>query len=64
MGKTSEAQLRAVKAYQQRNKEKTRIDGYHRTARLFIRTHAMEEDLDELEELIAERREALNCGDK
>lgn len=62
MTKVSEAQKKAVKAYRERNKEKTRVDNYRRTARLFIRSHATEEDLEELKALIAEREKEI--GDK
>lgn len=57
--KTSDAQLRANRKWEDKNREKTRVDGYRRTARLFIRTHASIEDLEELEGLIAEKRKAL-----
>lgn len=57
--KTSEAQRRTSRAWEKRNKEKTRIDGYRRQARNFIRNHAKEDDLLELEELIKARRENL-----
>lgn len=59
MVKMSDAQKRATEVYRQRNREKTRIDGYRRTARLFIRSHATEEDLQELERLIQERRKMI-----
>ena len=49
MEKISDAQKRATEVYRKRNREKTRIDGYRRTARLFIRSHATEEDLQEIE---------------
>lgn len=57
--KTSEAQRRASRNWEKRNREKTRIGGYRRTARLFIRSHASEEDLQELEGLMEERRKLL-----
>ncbi|WP_066925612.1 hypothetical protein [Murdochiella massiliensis] len=60
MAKTSDAQKRAIEEYRKRNREKTRIDGYRRTARLFIRSHATEEDLQELEKLIKERRKMID----
>lgn len=59
MVKMSDAQKRATEVYRQRNREKTRIDGYRRTARLFIRSHATGEDLQELEQLIRERRKMI-----
>ncbi|WP_288554179.1 hypothetical protein [uncultured Levyella sp.] len=59
MEKISDAQKRATEGYRKRNREKTRIDGYRRTARLFIRSHATEEDLQEIETLIEKRRKML-----
>lgn len=59
MKKISDAQKRATEGYRKRNREKTRIDGYRRTARLFIRSHATEEDLQEIETLVEERRKML-----
>ncbi len=38
--KTSEAQLRAVKKYKERNREATRIGSYMSSARTFVRHHA------------------------
>lgn len=59
MEKISDAQKRATEIYRKRNREKTRIGGYRRTARLFIRSHATEEDLQEIETLIEKRRKML-----
>ena len=59
MEKISDAQKRATEGYRKRNREKTRIDGYRRTARLFIRSHATEEDLQEIEILVEKRRKML-----
>lgn len=59
MTKTSDAQRKASRAWEEKNRAKARKDGYRRTARLFIRSHAQEEDLQELEVLIAERRKVL-----
>lgn len=59
MEKISDAQKRATEGYRMRNREKTRIDGYRRTARLFIRSHATEEDLLEIETLVEKRRKML-----
>lgn len=58
--KTSEAQKRASRAWEERNKEKVRQDSARRSARSFIRNRATEEDLQELEQLIAERRKLLS----
>lgn len=62
MAKISDAQKRATEVYRKRNREKTRIDGYRRTARSFIRKHATEEDLKEVESLIQERRKRIEDG--
>ncbi len=40
------------------------IDGYKRTARSFIRNHATEEDLKEVESLIQERRKRIEDGEE
>lgn len=37
MKKTSEAQIRATRNYEKRNREQTRINSYKRTARLFCK---------------------------
>lgn len=60
MGKTSEAQKRASRAWEARNPERAKAQRYKRVARLFIRTHSTEEELQELESLITERRKALS----
>lgn len=60
MGKTSEAQKRASRAWEARNPERAKAQRYKRVARLFIRTHSTEEELQELEGLIIERRKALS----
>lgn len=57
--KTSEAQLKATRKWEDKNREHTRKKSYQRTTRLFIRNHANEDDLSELEQLIAERRDHL-----
>lgn len=49
--KTSEAQKRASRAYEERNPEKTKIDRYKRNARTFFRHYATRDDIDELEEI-------------
>ena len=57
--KTSEAQLRASRAWAERNKEKRKIISLRGSARSFIRNWAQIEDLEELEGLIQERKMAL-----
>jgi len=52
----SKAQNKAKKKYEEKNRKKTTIDNYRRNAKLFIRNHAKEEDLQELELLIQQKR--------
>lgn len=61
--KTSEAQLRASQAWAEKNKEKRKIISLRGSARSFIRHWATLEDLEELESLIAEKREKLKEGE-
>lgn len=58
--KTSQAQKDAIKAYRQRNPEKTRYYSYRSTSRTFINNYSTLEDLEEFEELIRKRKEELN----
>ena len=58
--KTSQAQKDAIKAYIQRNPEKTRYYSYRSTSRTFINNYSTLEDLEEFEELIRKRKEELN----
>ncbi len=55
----TEAQKRASRKYEANNREKTRIQAYKRTARLFIKRHANIDDLKELKELISLREKEL-----
>ena len=57
--KTSEAQRRATRKWQEKNPERRRYNSYKSSARSFIRHHATEEDLQELEVLIREKRAVL-----
>ena len=57
--KTSEAQVKASRKWEQKNKEKVKIGSYKRTARLFIKSHASQEDIEELKKLIEERENEL-----
>ncbi|MDD7182668.1 MAG: hypothetical protein SPG13_06770 [Peptostreptococcus porci] len=57
--KVSDAQIRASRSWEQKNKEKTKIDTYRRTARLFINNHASLEDLEMLKKLIEEKENIL-----
>lgn len=49
--KTSEAQLRANKAYYERNKDRARYVKARTSARSFVRLYATKEDMDELLEI-------------
>ncbi len=60
MKKVSEAQIRAIRNYEKRNREQTRINSYKRTARLFVKTYATEDDMEELNRLYNERKEKLD----
>lgn len=66
--KTSEAQLRANREYRKRvneDEEKKARRNYlsgKRAARSFINNKATEDDLNELEQLIQERKKALLLG--
>lgn len=51
----SEAQKRAKKKWDDKNKDKNRVYRYRSYARKFIRDLAVEDDLKELEELIHKR---------
>lgn len=57
--KTSDAQLRATRKWEAKNRHQNTINNYRRSAKLFIRNHATSDELDELEKLIAERRTEL-----
>lgn len=53
-------QTEANKRWQEQNRKKARYLRNRSTARSFIRKQATEEDLQELEALIIERRKVLN----
>ena len=57
MNRVSEAQKRASRKYEERNREKTRINSYRRTARLFVKTYATEEDMQELIKIYSENKD-------
>nr|DAK15680.1 MAG TPA: hypothetical protein [Caudoviricetes sp.] len=48
MSRVSEAQKKASRRYENLNREQTRINNYRRTARLFVKSYATEEDMAEL----------------
>lgn len=52
-------QTEANKRWQEKNRERNRYLTRRSTARNFIKKDATEEDLQELEQLIADRREEL-----
>ena len=56
MKKVSEAQIRATRNYEKRNREQTRINSYKRTARLFVKTYATDEDIKELIKIYKENK--------
>ena len=57
MNKVSEAQKKASRKYEERNREKTRINNYRRTARLFVKSYATEEDMQELIKIYSENKD-------
>lgn len=57
--KTSEAQVRASRNWDKKNLRKARHSRYKSAAKTFLRHHVTEAELQEIEELIAERRKEL-----
>lgn len=57
MNKVSEAQKKASRKYEERNREKTRINNYRRTARLFVKIYATEEDMKDLIKIYSENKD-------
>lgn len=51
--KTPRSQIDANRRWEERNREHVRKKNYLRSARLFVRTYADQEDMDELNELFA-----------
>lgn len=58
MNRVSEAQKKASRKYEELNREKTRINNYRRTARLFVKSYATEEDMQELIEIYNENKKS------
>lgn len=56
MAKVSEAQIRANKKWNEKNKERVKYLKYRSEAKSFIRRFATDSDLDDLEKLISEER--------
>ena len=54
-----DAQEKATKKWNKQNREHRNYLSKRSSARSFIRNHATVDDLNELEELIAERRDSL-----
>ena len=57
MSKVSEAQKKASRKYEELNREQTRINNYRRTARLFVKSYATEEDIQELIKIYNENKD-------
>lgn len=58
MNKVSEAQKKASRKYEELNREQTRINNYRRTARLFVKSYATEEDMQELIKIYNENKKS------
>ena len=58
MSKVSEAQKKASRKYEELNREQTRINNYRRTARLFVKSYADEEDMQELIKIYNENKKS------
>ena len=56
MSKVTEAQKKASRKYEELNREQTRINNYRRTARLFVKSYATEEDMQELNKIYSENK--------
>lgn len=59
---TPRSQLEATRRWEDRNRLHARKKSYQRTARLFARTYAEKEDMDELNEIFL--NENPNAGEK
>ena len=59
MAKTTQAQMRASKKYNENHKQQHRIYSYRSYVRKFIREMATEKDLDEIEQRVKDRRAEL-----
>lgn len=58
MSKVSDAQKKASRKYEELNREQTRINNYRRTARLFVKSYANEEDMQELIKIYNENKKS------
>lgn len=50
---TSQAQLEATRRWEERNRLHARKKNYQRSARLFVRTYADKDDMDELNKIFS-----------
>lgn len=57
MSRVSEAQKKASRKYEELNRVQTRINNYRRTARLFVKSYANEEDMQELIKIYNENKD-------
>lgn len=57
--KTSKAQVNASRKWEQKNPERAKYIRYRTSARGFLKNHATLDDLIEMEQLIADRRQKL-----
>ena len=57
MNKVSEAQKKASRKYEELNRKQTRINNYRRTARLFVKSYATEEDMKDLIKIYSENKD-------
>lgn len=58
--KTPQSQIDAVRRWEERNRLHVRKKNYQRSARLFARTYADKDDMDELNQIFS--NENLNAG--
>lgn len=59
--KTTDAQRRASRKWEEKNRSKATINNYRRTAKMFIKKHATIDDIKEIEEAIKSRK--IELGD-
>lgn len=60
---TSRAQLDATRRWEERNRLQARKKSYQRTARLFARTYADKDDMDELNEIFCNENPNASEGE-
>lgn len=64
VSKSTPAQKAASQKYRMKNKDKERVQSYKRTTRLFLKSHSTIGDLEEMEQIIAERKIELAENDE